>query len=193
MNQPFALITATFLFTLVGCDKVTLDGPIGERIGKAEAEAYVGRWTNEDSNVFDFRLASDGTLIVGSTTWDADQQRHVTQNHKVDVRRLGSATYAVFEEKAGNFEFVRVEWLNDQQLRFYWPDPERYREAVRGGQIDGTVTTGQDGRFHVHIQVKSELTKGLFSREEIGDLNHWKPSQDFRCVYRFGSDADAEP
>jgi hypothetical protein len=76
MSRLLSLIAAIFVAGSLGCDMVTLDAPIGDPLSQTEKAAFVGRWINDESEICEFRLTNDQKLVMGSLTWDDDQQRH---------------------------------------------------------------------------------------------------------------------
>ncbi len=191
MHRTFLLIAALTLSSL-GCDTVTLDGLVGERINRSEAQEFVGRWMSEDAEVFDFRLAKDGTLIAGVISWDEEQQCHIATDHKIDMRRMGTATYGLFQENAGRYGFVRVQLQSGKRMQFLSPDPKKFREAVESGTLDGSINPKKNNHFNVHIKAESKLTNEVLSTGKIADWYDPELTQTFRCIKRFDSDEKAK-
>ena len=192
MHRTFLLIVALTLSSLLGCDTVTLDGLNGERLDKTDVQPFVGRWMNDDGEVFDFQLAKDGMLIAGSISWDEEQECHIATDQKTDMRRLGTATYALFQEEADKYGFFRVQLKGDDRMQFLSPDPKRFREAVESGTLVGTVIPKKNNHFNVHIKAESDSTEKVFSTSEISDWYDRDLTQNFRCIKRFESDEKTE-
>ena len=187
MKHLTLLIVASIMAGLLGCDTVTLDGPIGEPLPKTEANAFVGRWTNAESEVVDFRLTDAGILTAGTLSWDDEQQKHVAKNHKVDARHVGNVTYFVFSDNERSFGFVRIKRTGDLEFKMYSPDARAFRSAVEEGKLEGKITTKQNDHFDVQIRTDSTLTERIFSAKALGDWYDEELTQTFHCIKRFES------
>jgi len=189
MQNPAALIAVSVAVGLLGCDTVTLDAPIGERLTGNEIEAFVGRWTNNESEVVDIRLTKDGQLVAGSLSWDEGLQRHVAQDHTFDARHIGPVTYFLFhdDDDAERFGFVRVYRTDNMEMKMYRPNAKRFRAAVQDGQLDGTLTSTMYDHFNVHIRVNSQLPEPFFADAELGEWYDDEGMQTFRSIKRFDS------
>ena len=185
MKYWTSLIGASLIVGLIGCDSVTLDGPVGERITEAEASAFVGRWTAGESEVIEFRLNSTGKLSAGTLRWDDEQQKHVAVNNEINVRRVGKVMYFQFSNDKEIFGFVRIEQTGDQEFKMYSPDSKAFRTAVEEGKLDGMVTSRENDHFDVLIRADSPLTTSVFSAGNRGDWYDEEMAQTFHCIKRF--------
>lgn len=185
MRHLTVLIVASVIAGLLGCDTVTLDGPIGEPLPRTEATAFVGRWTNAESKVVDFRLTDAGTLTAGTLNWDSEQQKHIAKNHKVDARRVGDATYFLFSDDEQSFGFVRIKQTGDLVFKMYSPDAKAFRSAVEDGKLEGKITAKKNDHFNVHIRVDSALAEKIFTAGTLEDWYGEELTQTFHCIKRF--------
>jgi len=192
MKHLTALLIASFFAGLLGCDTVTLDGPIGESLAEIEATAFIGRWTNTESEVVEFRLTNAGKLTAGTLSWDNEQQKHIAQNYEIDARRIGNVTYFLFADDEHAFGFVRVKQTGDLEFKMYSPDAKTFRAAVEGGKLDGKITAKRNDHFDVLVRADSMRTKPIFSDEELGDWYDDELTQTFHCIKRFDSTSEAE-
>ncbi|QDV84509.1 hypothetical protein [Planctomycetes bacterium TBK1r] len=189
MNRSPFLVVAMLVAGSVGCDLVTLDGPIGDPLMETEKATFVGRWINDASDVFELRLTNDQKLVMGSISWDDDRQQHRAANSVIDARKVGEAIYFLAHEDPQDIGFVRIirePELNGQtQFKMLVPDAAKFRTAVEAGKLAGNVLPRKNSNYTVRIYADSPLTEPVFSSEAYSDWYLVKDALTFRRIKRF--------
>lgn len=194
MNRLLLLSAAMFIAGSVGCDMVTLDGPIGDPLSRAEKAAFVGRWINEDSEICEIRLTNDEKLVLGSLSWDDEQQRHRAQNHVIDSRKVGDAVYFLAHDDPNDISFARIERVGESEFKMYAPDAAKFRAAVERGILRGEIIPKKNDNYTVRINVDSPLTKPVFAAVDFSDWYLDDGTIAFRRIKRFDeTNGKAEP
>ncbi len=188
MNRSPFLIVAILVAGSVGCDLVTLDGPIGDPLTEAEKATFVGRWINEASDVFELRLTNDQKLVMGSISWDDDRQQHRATNSVIDARKVGEAIYFLAHEDPQDIGFVRIirepELDGQTQFKMLVPDAAKFRKAVEAGKLAGNVLPRKNSNYTVRIHADSPLTEPVFSSDAYSDWYLVKDALTFRRIKR---------
>jgi hypothetical protein len=180
------VVVASLIAACVGCDVVTLDKPIGEPLSQAEKTEFVGRWINDDSEVFDIRLTPAGTLLVGTLSWDGEKQQHHAESLAIDARKVGEAIYFLVSTDEGDILFTRIERTGKNEFTRRDPDARAFREAVEARQLDGRISTGKNRDYVVQIPADSRLTENALSSKELPALFEKKENQQlFRRIKAF--------
>ncbi|MCC7336949.1 MAG: hypothetical protein IT422_17805 [Pirellulaceae bacterium] len=79
----------------------------------------------------------------------------VSQHHSIDSRRIGSATYFLVSDDADSgFAFVRIESVDNDELRMHLPNPAKFRSAIENGDLNGKVILNRDN-FIVRIDART--------------------------------------
>ena len=156
-NRAFCLI---LLLAFAGCDSVTIDKPIGQRIDSSKTENVVGRWTDSENNIIELRLSKNQELVGGHLAWDEDAQRFTSKTGVLDVRTLNDKVYLFLTDENETI-FFRVELVNPNQMKLFIPNPSKFRDAVRAGEISGTITPKKNDHFNVRITADEKLASVL--------------------------------
>jgi hypothetical protein len=184
-NRAFCLI---LLLASVGCDSVTIDKPIGQRIDSSKTENVVGRWTDSENNIIELRLSKNQELVGGHLAWDEEAQRFTSNSEVLDVRTLDDKVYLFLTDEKETI-FFRVELVNPNHLKLFIPDPSKFRDAVRAGEISGTVTPKKNDHFNVLITADAKLASFL-------SADDWQKNYMTDAIIeytRFASKNKAEP
>jgi hypothetical protein len=186
MKRSHALVCVSLLAAMVGCDVVTVDAPIGDPLSQAEMREFVGRWINQDSEVFDIMPGRDGRLAVGTLRWDEDAQTHQVENNVVDARKVGDAIYFFVSGDKANFLFTRIERTGKSEFVRCDPDANSFRKAIASGQLEGKVIPADDDDHTIQVKAASPLTEKAFSAERAPMLFGNKDDQQiFRRIKEF--------
>jgi hypothetical protein len=156
-NRAFCLI---LLLASVGCDSVTIDKPIGQRIDSSRTENVVGRWTDSENNIIELRLSKNQELVGGHLAWDEEVQRFTSKSGVLDVRTLDDKVYLFLTDEKESI-FFRVELVNPNQMQLFIPEPSKFRDAVKAGEISGTITPKKNEHFDVRITADAKLASFL--------------------------------
>lgn len=169
-----------FLVTLmvVGCDTVTIDKPIGEKLGTPQRQLLVGRWETSDQHMIELRWHTDGYLVGGSLSWDDKKQEFRTNNEKFEMRTIDDAVYA-FMTSDGQTSFVRIEFQDDDTIRLYPPEPDQFRSAVQSGLLPGNVKE-KNNRFNVVVDSSDDKTLTFFKSTDWKQYYHDDPKMTIR-------------
>ena len=159
MNTTRALYLILVL-AFAGCDSVTIDKPIGQRIDSSKIENVIGRWTDCENNILELRLSKNQELVVGHLAWDDEAQRFTSNTGVLDVRELDETVYLFLSEE-NETRFVRVELVNVNQIKLFIPDPSKFRDAVRNGALSGIITPKKNDHFNVRITTDTKLASFL--------------------------------
>jgi len=185
MNRLLSLIAVSLLVGSLGCDMVTLDAPIGEPLSQTEKAAFVGRWINDESEICEFRLTIDQNLVMGSMSWDDEQQRHRAQNHVFDARKVGVVIYFLAHDDPKEIGFVRIERNGESGFKMHTPDAAKFRAAVETGKLSGEIILRKNDNYTVQIHAGSPLTDPVFSAEDLSAWYLGEGTQVFRRIKRF--------
>jgi len=189
MNRLLSLIALPLVAGSLGCDMVTLDAPIGEPLSQTEKATFVGRWINDQSEVCEFKLTNDQKLVMGSMSWDGEQQRHRAKNYVIDARKVGVAIYFLSHDDSKGLGFVRIERTGESEFKAHSPDAVKFRAAVETGKLSGKVISRKNDNYTVQIRADSPLTDPVFSAE---DLSAWYIDEGTPVFRRFNRVGEAE-
>ena len=146
--------------TLTGCDLVKIDKPFGEQVDSKRLAIAVGRWSDEEHKIFELRVSKTGELVGGNLVWDEESQRYKSNSGLIDVRTASGVEY-LFATNKDSTIFVRVEIINDDQIRLYIPDPKAFREAVLADTLSGKVVETKSDRIDVRLIADDKLERFL--------------------------------
>ncbi len=156
MNVLFRSFLLLSFFGLTACESVYVEQQLGEDILVLEEKLWQGQWSN-------------GEMVITTTIIDAE--KGILQAAWVErgelggeleiatgyVRRTGDVTYlnlpnfdsdAVPGEDKGEVKTSEYNWarlqLDQHRAVLWWPDQNRFREAVKAGTLPGTIREDQD-------------------------------------------------
>ncbi|MCA9140569.1 MAG: hypothetical protein KDB00_27545 [Planctomycetales bacterium] len=173
------LIARTFAFcamitlAIVGCDSVSIDKPIGQKIGESQRKLLIGRWETHDHNLIELRWHSSGYLVAGTASWDDKNQQFKASNEKIEMRTIGDSAYA-FMATDGRYSFARIEFQDDDHIRIYPAEPDKFRSAVENGLLPGTVQE-KERYFNVFVDSSNEKTIAFFKSTDWKHYFHDDP------------------
>lgn len=198
------IAAALVIVAASGCSVVTIDAPVGEQLTSQEKQAFVGVWRDPDSDSSpgEFRLASDGRIVIGSLKWDEQQQTFQAESTPLELRKLGGQTYLYSpagKSNSGQFFFARVELTRDRKkLQIYTPQPEKFRAAVESGALPGRVETSESkdekkASFAVHLSAEDAATREFLASLNWRDYFAEKPVVMLRMTKAAGKDGEQSP
>lgn len=148
------------LLAFTGCDTVTVDKPFGDRMEPSRLERFVGKWMDREANHFELRLSKNRELVGGHLEWDEEAQSFTSKTVVLDVRSLSNSDY-LFLTESGKTVFFRIDFSNTNQLKLFFPDPRKFRDAVSEGTLSVVITPKKNDHFDVKITTDEKLTSFL--------------------------------
>lgn len=156
MSQLFRSLLLLSFLGLTACESVFVEQPLGDEVVVLEEALWQGQWSN-------------GEIVITTTIIDAE--KGILQAAWVErgqlggelematgyVRRTGEVTYLnlpnhdsdtlpgedTAEAKALEYHWARLQH-NEHRALLWWPNQERFRDAVKAGTLPGTIKEDQD-------------------------------------------------
>ncbi len=141
---------------LTACESVFVQQPLGEEVVVLDEAAWQGRWSNGEivitTSVID---AEKGTL---QAAWiERGENGAELEMATGYVRRTGERIYlnlpnfdgeeattgSTLKTGATEYHWARLV-LEDHQALMWWPNQERFRDAVKAGTMPGTIKEDHD-------------------------------------------------
>ena len=147
-----------------GCDSVTIDRVIGDRVHLEKLNSVIGRWYNEENKIVEFQVTKTGELVSAYIAWDENAQRFDLNSSVLNVRRLDDTTYLFVTDK-DETGFFRIEIDGNNEIRLFYPNALKFRDAVNSGTLTGDVVSSPGEKMKVKIKADEKTTAILTSRE----------------------------
>jgi len=170
MMVALRLICIAVVFAIAGCDSVTIDRVIGERVHLEKLNTVIGKWTvsgkwdNEENKIVEMQVTKTGELVSAYIAWDESSQRFDLKSSVLNVRRLGDAIYLFVTDK-DKTGFFRFEIEGNNEIQLFFPDPIKFRDAVISGTLTGDIVSSPGEKMEVKIKADEKTTAILTSRE----------------------------
>ncbi|MCI5208171.1 MAG: hypothetical protein D3910_05140 [Candidatus Electrothrix sp. ATG2] len=155
MKKILLLIVSTFLLT--GCAVVTSDNIIGNAPTQLSPENWNGTWRNEDTVLQVKVLDAENGLI--KIAWFEDKDKDLQADSiTVQIRKGEKWEYLTLLEGSiykdiGKYCWGRVK-KESKRLLFWFPDPERFEQAVQAKILTGEVMkTKKENTPSTHIKL----------------------------------------
>lgn len=197
------------LLAIVGCDTVYIDSSIGEKLSKADATKYAGRWSDDDQNYFELVVAKNGDVVAGNLSWDEKKQQFEATSTVVDIRKIDDslcvfmtnendssdddteldefkaesapANETAKQTDASQKVFIRVDLIKDTEMHIFLADAKAIGRAIEAGKIDGRVQKRSKSTV-VHIRASEANTKEFIASKQWATLFQKEPTFKFKLV-----------
>lgn len=159
------LLLVGSLLCTIGCNSVTIDKPLGSPVDESVLNTWRGTYLTEENDVILIERGPNKDLIIGHTTWDADQQQFQCESLRVELRTIGNKTLLYLpseQEKRDNWTFL---WVTkaEHSLTIRSCKPQSFLEAVEAGTLQGTIERRGNKQFDVRLAAGKTLEAFLDS------------------------------
>lgn len=173
------MIPVLGVLALTACESVFVEQPLGEEVVVLEDAAWQGQWSNGEVVITTSIIDADKGILQAA--W-LERGEHGAELEMATgyVRRTGERIYlnlpkpdpagvaANSPDDAGAHEYPKdspreYHWarlvLEDHQAQMWWPNQERFRDAVKAGTLPGRIKDDQD------------VVLGALSTEQLDRIN----------------------
>jgi hypothetical protein len=157
-------IFTSVVFAIAGCDSVTIDRPIGDRVDSHKLNSVIGKWYDDENKIVEFQVTKIGELVGAYVAWDESTQRFDLKSSVLNVRKTEDAIYLFVTDK-DKTGFLRIEFEGDDQILLSLPDPTKFRDAVIAGTLTGEIVSSPGEKMEVKIKTDKKTQSFLTSRE----------------------------
>ncbi len=156
MNILCRIILLTSLLGLAACESVFVEQPLGEEVVVLDEATWQGRWSNGEI-VITTSIIDAGKGILQAAWIERGEHGAELEMATGYVRRTGERIYLNLPNLDGkeattgsplNANAAEYHWarlvLEDHQALMWWPNQERFRDAVANGTLPGTIKEDHD-------------------------------------------------
>ena len=183
MKTLYRMLWLCSFLGLTACESVFVEQPLGDEVVILDEALWQGQWSN-------------GEIVITTTVMDAEKgilQAAWVERGKLGgelematgyVRRTGDVTYlnlpnsnndVSLDEGSDEKKALEYHWAllqhDEHRAILWWPDQNRFRDAVKAGNLPGTIKEDQD----VLLGKLSEEQLHHISTPEANLLNWTEP------------------
>lgn len=150
---------------LVSCFNEFSDNPVGAPVGSAgDPSPFLGNWrlasigTYTPTNQLTLRVISQAGSLTATFITSAE-----SNDHAVILTRTNGITLASIQFSTGHWEIYAAATNSQGDLVLSDPDPGVLTNDIKSGVVDGTVLTGGEGDYSIHLKATSSALLTYFS------------------------------
>ena len=179
MRTTCHLFTLLLLFSLSGCNQVTVKEPFGDPLPREELEKFIGTWVGEEEEmVGQFQLTDDNRLIFGGLEWKSEENRFEIVQFAITPRKSGDDLYAFVhdsskrsqeeQEKVEEVRYLlaRYRFVSDDEIHASDAKVQVFERATNSKKLKGRV---EKKKFStdVHLDATAEEILAFISEEGV--------------------------
>lgn len=160
MNKCLGLMVAVAALAVTACSSVKLKAPFPPPAEPADKARLEGAWQVGDAVVY-LNFRTNGVAEFHVPGWE-NGRFQVTHGELVTATGDGQgyfcARVTTGDEASDVYDLAAFRLVDDDQLVFWWPKPDSFKQAVASGTLEGGETAVNHGK---HIILSSPPEKLL--------------------------------
>jgi len=181
-HSKFALLLLCMVW-LTACESVYVQQPLGDEVVVLDQALWQGQWSNGEFVITTSIIDVESGILQAA--W-IERGEHGAELEMVTgyVRKTGDLIYLSLanydgEEATGQdsespappkYHWARLE-VDEHQAKMWWPNQQRFREAITAGKLPGTIRDDED----VVLDSLSPEHLALINSPEANLLNWTEP------------------
>lgn len=156
MKTLFRVLLPCCFLLLTACESVFVERPLGDEVVVLDQPLWQGQWSNGEF-VITTSIIDVESGILQAAWIERGEKGAELEMVTGYVRKTGDLIYLNLpnydDDEAGSenpkppakpsYHWARLV-VDEHQARLWWPNQERFREAVSSGKLPGTVKDDQD-------------------------------------------------